>query len=263
MSFKCFNEFDKIYTRFSKYVLGVHSKASNFAVYSELGQFPLIISVIASVINFWVHTLQSSNESLISQAYWEHLNNRSMKSPWICFVKSILTDLGFSHVWDNQGTFNVSSLVACIKAKLKERFISYWKKCMKSETGMDKLRTYKLIKRTFEIEQYLEMLPERKQRKSLTAFRISAHKLQIERGRYIGKKIEDRLCTLCNNVEDEIHLLCECVKYQLFRTNMYRNIGNSFSDVVPNRERFISLMTSTDVKVVKSLGHFVASCDIS
>ena len=79
MSFKGFNEFDKIYTRFSKFVLGVHSKASNFAVYIELGQFPLIISVIASVINFWIHTLQSGNESLISQAYWEHLNNRSMK----------------------------------------------------------------------------------------------------------------------------------------------------------------------------------------
>ena len=52
MSFKCFNEFVKIFTRFSKYVLGVHSKSSNFAVYSELGQFPLIISVIASCINF-------------------------------------------------------------------------------------------------------------------------------------------------------------------------------------------------------------------
>ena len=140
----------------------------------------MIISVIASVINSWIHTLQSDNESLISQAYWEHLNNHSMKSPWICFVKNILTDLGFSHVWDNQGTFNASSLVVCIKAKLKERFISYWKKCMKSEAGMDKLRTYKLIKHTFEIEQYLEILPDRKQRKSLAAFRISAHKLQID-----------------------------------------------------------------------------------
>ena len=74
MPFKCFNEFDKIYTRFSKYVLGVHSKASNFAVYSELGQFPLIISVIASVIDFWIHTLQSGNESLISQAYSPYLH---------------------------------------------------------------------------------------------------------------------------------------------------------------------------------------------
>ena len=36
-------------------------------------------------------------------------------------------DLGFSNVWDNQGTFNASSLVVCIKAKLKETFISIWK----------------------------------------------------------------------------------------------------------------------------------------
>ena len=127
MSFKCFNEFDEIYTRVSKYVLGADSKASNFAVYSELGQFPLIISVISSTIKFWIHTLQSCNESLTSKAYWEYLNNRSMKSPWTSFIKSILMDLGFSHVWDNQGPFNVSSLAACIKAKLKERFISHWK----------------------------------------------------------------------------------------------------------------------------------------
>ena len=37
---------------FSKHVLGVHSKASNFAVLSELGQLPLIVSSIASCINF-------------------------------------------------------------------------------------------------------------------------------------------------------------------------------------------------------------------
>ena len=37
MSFKCNNEFNKFFTRFSKYVSGVHSKATNFAVFSELG----------------------------------------------------------------------------------------------------------------------------------------------------------------------------------------------------------------------------------
>ena len=43
ITFKGHNEFDKIFSRFSKFVLGVHSKASNFAVLSELGQYPLII----------------------------------------------------------------------------------------------------------------------------------------------------------------------------------------------------------------------------
>ena len=32
MSFKGYNEFDKTFTRFCKYILGVHSKTSNFAV---------------------------------------------------------------------------------------------------------------------------------------------------------------------------------------------------------------------------------------
>ena len=95
MSFKCFNEFDKIYTRFSKYVLGVHSKACNFALHSELGQVPLIIYVIASVINFWLHILQSGYDNLISEAYREHLNSRSFKSPRILFCKKYTNGLGF------------------------------------------------------------------------------------------------------------------------------------------------------------------------
>ena len=81
MSLKCYNEFDKIFTRFSKYVLGVHSEASSFGVYSELDQFPLIISVIVSCIKFWLRTVQSKSESLIiSEAYWEELNKSGVKS---------------------------------------------------------------------------------------------------------------------------------------------------------------------------------------
>ena len=45
ITFKGQNEFDNILTRFSKFVLGVHSKASNFAVLSEL-------SVSFSIIGF-------------------------------------------------------------------------------------------------------------------------------------------------------------------------------------------------------------------
>ena len=64
-----------------------------------------------------------------------------------------------------------------------------------------------MIMHKFELEKYLEILPDKKQQKSMTAFRISVHKLQIERGRCIGKNIEARLCITCNNIEDEIHSL--------------------------------------------------------
>ena len=39
---------------------------------------------------------------------------------------------------------------------------------MNSEVGMDKLRTYKTIKHKFELEKYLDILPDRKQQKSMT-----------------------------------------------------------------------------------------------
>ena len=73
ISIKGQTEFDKIFIRFSKFVLGVISKASNFAVLSELGQYPLIISAIVGCINFLLRAMQSSSNSLaVYNAYLEH-----------------------------------------------------------------------------------------------------------------------------------------------------------------------------------------------
>ena len=63
---------------------------------------------------------------------------------------------------------------------------------------MKKLRTYKLLKHTFGIEPYLENLSDKDLRKRPGSFRISTHKLTIERGRYYGEKAEDMLCNSCN-----------------------------------------------------------------
>ena len=82
-----------------------------------------------------------------------------------------------------------------------------------SNNGMDKLHTYKLFKKTFGLEEYLELGLDRKYRQYLSSFRISAHKLQIERERYLGKNVEERKCTDCNIIEDEIHFFCDCHKY--------------------------------------------------
>ena len=85
ITFKGQNEFDKIFTRFSKFVLGVHSKASNFAVLSELGQYPLVLLALVSCINFWLHIVQSNDNSIVNKAYREQCNNSN--SQWLSFVK--------------------------------------------------------------------------------------------------------------------------------------------------------------------------------
>ena len=198
MSFKNNTEFDKIHAKFCKYVSGVHYKACNFAVFSELRQFPLLVSTITGCLNFWMHILQSGSESLISKAYMEQYNSSPDKHLWKQFVKNMLHDLGFSHVWDNHSTFNSGSLLASIKNKLKERFLSFRKQRMLGEETKKKLRTNRLLKHNFGVESYLENIHDKSIRKCLSSFRISTHKLRIERGRYVGEKPEDRLCITCN-----------------------------------------------------------------
>ena len=71
---------------------------------------------------------------------------------------------------------------------------------MLGEETNKKLRTHKLLKQNFGIESYLELVHDKSVRKCLTSLRISAHRLRIERGRYVGEKPMERLCLTCNSI---------------------------------------------------------------
>ena len=103
-----------------------------------------------------------------------------------------------------------------IRNKLKEYYISFWENSLKSENGK---RTYKLFKTTFGMETYLDMINDKSTRKHLSSFRISAHRLHIERGRYTRPRtsVEDRLCSVFKEIEGEFHLMFECVKFEVIK----------------------------------------------
>ena len=98
-----------------------------------------------------------------------------------------------------------------------------------------KLRTYKLFKKNFEVEEYLkvECIPLA-YRHLFCAIRISAHDLEIERGRYGAKHVkpEDRMCKLCKEeAETEEHFVLSCPAYVDLRRNMFQQIGESDSTI--------------------------------
>ncbi len=61
----------------------------------------------------------------------------------------------------------------------------------------------------------------------MTKFRISAHSLAIEQGRYSRPPLppEQRICTTCPNgpIEDQHHFILDCHKYDFDREKLYRN----------------------------------------
>ena len=113
---------------------------------------------------------------------------------------------------------------------------------------MDKLRTYKLFKKTFELAEYLEIGLDRKYRQCLSSFRISAHNLQIERGRYLGKNVEERKCTDCNVIEYEIHFFYDCNKYNNSREKLYLELGNQHLFLGnDSKDKLINILTSKNM----------------
>jgi len=70
------------------------------------------------------------------------------------------------------------------------------------------------------LQNYLHFPIAKEKRSLLTKIRISAHSLTIETGRYNGMSREDLFCQFCPSlVEDEMHFLLRCAKYQNIRTS--------------------------------------------
>ena len=96
----------------------------------------------------------------------------------------------------------------------------------------------------------------------LIKFRVSAHNLEIKKGRYIGVKTEDRICKLCNTeVEDETHFLLQCPVLENKRTQIINNIKNMNTNFnnLPNKSKLIWLMSSEDNFIIKNTSPLLCS----
>ena len=81
----------------------------------------------------------------------------------------------------------------------------------------------------------------------LAQFRCGILPLEIEFGRYRNEELSNRICRLCSSaIEDEIHFLCECPKYNDLRNNLYTNASkyNPLFIHKDNFEKFVYLMSN-------------------
>ena len=88
-----------------------------------------------------------------------------------------------------------------------------------------------------------------------TKSRIRAHDLRIERGRYEGLKVEDRICNTCTcylNIEDEFHFFMICspldncrAKYFNIIKRLYTNFEN-----LSTKDKFIWLLSCEDKEII-------------
>ena len=115
--------------------------------------------------------------------------------PWYSGTETILNELKLEE--EN---------ICLVKPHLNILYRNNWSKNV-NEEAVIKLRNYALFKSIFQKEVYLETVKDVEKRKCLTQFKISAHQLEIESGRYKKRSVSERTCKFCysDTVEDEGH----------------------------------------------------------
>ena len=95
-----------------------------------------------------------------------------------------------------------------------------------------KLRTFSLFKQDMETEAYIKTYSKSK-RSILCQLRIGILPLEIELGRYVRLKINERTCKLCKkDVEDEIHFVCVCPALELIRMKYFKILNIDKSELL-------------------------------
>ena len=241
---------EKVHLSFLKWALGVHRKASNIGVWGESGRSPLFYESIRLSINYFKRLENLDSTCLVSAALREQ---KKLKLPWFTRMKSVL-QLDETYSKDHVAAFHAlnpkSKLIkrkpTCtassfspsknsILVPIKSEKYRPWK-IMESLTGTfktnwehqksssPKLSFYHKIKSSFGLEPYLES-NNFKLRYSTTQFRISAHDLQVERGRYINLPRDKRTCLRCKTTLNQD--IIEDEPYILFLKKLNRNLNKN------------------------------------
>ena len=87
--------------------------------------------------------------------------------------------------------------------------------------NFSKGQVYRIFQQNFGMEYYLKTLSP-KNKKIFVKFLTANHHLPVETGRWHGKSISERLCTLCNSGQicDEFHFILECKSLENLRKKL-------------------------------------------
>ena len=248
------NPLEKLQIKWYKGLLGVNRKATNIAVLAELGKYPVAIDIATNLIKYWLRIVNFDSSALIYECYTDNvLLLQGQNKCWLKAVREILYATGFHQVWLDQNTQDKTHLASDVREKLEEIYQEQWKLDLWDDPRADnsqgnKLRTYRRFKEEHKMELYLTKVKDTKTRKDITRLRISAHSLEIEKGRYLMKPIEERKCNNCSVIEDEFHVLMKCPSYEEARNGVFMELTNARPPFggLSDQEKFVELMTMND-----------------
>ena len=207
---QCKNPIDKLQGSFLNHILGVHSRASNWAVESETNRNSVIPHIVRRMIGFYNHLRNSESPIIIDSLKLSVELNERGKTSWFTSVKKI------GEALNTPIDLLVNSKVLLNK-RLNESIEQLWhfKKILYKQ---QKLQLCTSLGERSRFENYLN-LPNKKLCQAVTKLRISAHKFPVETGHFDCRKQNERIRPLCcDGNGEEMHYLTQCQNSIISRT---------------------------------------------
>ena len=219
--FKAFGKIDTVQNRAMRIYLGVHNYAPNAAVSADVGWTPSHCRRKIEMLRLWNRLVIMENGRLTKQIFeWDYSIN---KNNWSQEIRKILEELELTCLFDEKETVSINN----VWSLLYEKHCSKWSD---SVVTFPKLRTYILFKTSYGVEPYVHKIMNSRYRSVLARFRCGILPLEIEIRRFQPlENMHREICKICKQhvLEDELHFLFNCDKYNLPRTVFLRYINEN------------------------------------
>jgi hypothetical protein len=127
--------------------------------------------------------------------------------------------------------------------------------------GRNTLRTYKLFKSEYGVENYCKMFVPFNDRSAFAKFRCEVAPIRLETGRYENIKLEERCCFNCSNlIEIETLVILHCPVYSNFRNNLFTEVLKVIRNFVSlsDSQKMVFLFSNRDVfRIVAKTCNFI------
>ena len=246
---------DKVLLRSVRCTLGIKAKTSIAIVAGECGRLPPNTQCTIHALCYMNRVMHMNEGSLVKQVYHKlrSLHDQGFNT-WVTKMHKPADDYQMNPSQDPAKFHHNCKIV------VRTNNIKQWEANMANLDRNPLLRTYRYVKWRFKIEPYLSLVKDHHYRHAIAQLRTSSHILHIERGRYTKPRtpVNERLCTLCICVEDELHFVTVCTIKRTERTIMYDQICLEFpkSSQLNDEEKIIFLFTFSDTQTLSWLGKY-------
>ncbi len=254
---------ETLHLRYLKRVLKVRQQTPTLAIYGELGRYPLNIRLQCNVLKYLHRAYSFPSDSVHGRIVKMLCRLKDQgKANWLTKAESVYSHFEVCAKMTMEVFLSKSEIFikTLIKNSLQKQYALQWESLVKDSDKQPKLRTYCIFKNDIRFEPYLSLVIP-KQRLAISRFRCSSHHLAIETGRHKKPKlpVDERTCSSCKVVEDEIHHLIHCQKNKDPRKDLFdiaSSVIDNFCQLEPS-VKFKQLMECENHKLQKAIAIFL------